>query len=61
MSTLTSTLNDLEMNLDAIEDMMESMAMLLGGESLRRRYSDGAADTASLTAVERKIFVNDQD
>ena len=30
MSTLTSTLNDLEMNLDAIEDMMESMATILG-------------------------------
>ena len=30
MSTLTSTLNDLEMNLDAIEDMMESMARILG-------------------------------
>ena len=30
MSTLTSTLNDLEMNLDAIEDMMESMAVILG-------------------------------
>ena len=29
MSTLTSTLNDLEMNLDAIEDMMESMARIL--------------------------------
>ena len=28
MSTLTSTLNDLEMNLD--EDMMESMAVILG-------------------------------
>ena len=28
MSTLTSTLNDLEMNLD--EDMMESMARILG-------------------------------
>ena len=30
MSTLTSTLNDLELNLDAIEDMMESMAVILG-------------------------------
>ncbi len=28
MSTLTSTLNDLEMNLD--EDIMESMAVILG-------------------------------
>ena len=58
MSTLTSTLNDLEMNLD--EDMMESMAVILGAN---RTDDDttAAADTAPVTAVERKIFVNDQD
>ena len=41
MSTLTSTLNDLEMNLDAIEDMMESMARILG----TKRADDDKVDT----------------